>query len=63
METSLIATSSVVEDVSDAPMMDIPNDLDIEVRYNVSLMHIILYHETSMMYCIIGGSLSGPHNY
>ena len=32
-ETSLIATSTHVEEVIDAPMMDIPQDLDIEVVY------------------------------
>lgn len=30
-ETSLIATSTDVDDFTDAPMMDIPLDLDIEV--------------------------------
>ena len=31
-ETSLIATSTAVEDYSDAQMIDIPFDLDIEVN-------------------------------
>ena len=31
IETSLIATNTDVDDFTDAPMMDIPLDLDIEV--------------------------------
>ena len=33
METSLIATNTEVDDFTDAPMFDIPLDLDIEVVY------------------------------
>ncbi len=41
IETSLIATTTDVDDFTDAPMFDIPLDLDIEVCCCLVTTHIV----------------------